>query len=161
MAKYRKERRRYERYDMETKVHFYVNYDFKTKVEFQISRGRKVKIAPHKYEGLSRNISAEGMRFCSDVKLKKGEKLFLKVFLPGAKRGIPMTGVVRWSEAVISGRKTKYPFDTGVKLTTVRKTPVKPTIHFEEHKQVHWSIVPETVFGGFRKELHRKDLLKK
>jgi hypothetical protein len=159
MEKRRRERRKYERYDMETRVHFFVNYDLKTKVEFQVVNGRKVKLVPHKYTGFTRNISAEGMRFSSDVKLKKGERLFLKVYLPGARRSIPMTGEVHWSRLLDPRPKGKYVFDTGVKILTVRKKRVAPTIHFEEHKQVHWSIVPESVFGGFRKFVHKKNIL--
>lgn len=154
-----KERRKYERYDLETKVHFYVTYNLKTKVSFRVIDGGKCAAIAKKYFGLTRNISAEGIRFASVANLRKGDKLFLEVYLPGMEKPIPMTGQVRWSRQIVPVRKDRCKFDTGVKILTVKNKRVAPTIHFEEHRLVHWSIVLDTVFGEFHKFLHKKKRL--
>ena len=156
MAYRGKERRKYERYDMEAKVHFYADYVLKTKVKFQVVDAGKIK----RYMGISRNISAEGMRFSSGVKLKKGDILLIELFLPKIKKPIPMTAIVRWSKKmrVLRGQ---YAFDTGARLITVEGQLVEPSIHFEEHKQVHWSTVLDVVFGSFHKFFNTAALNKK
>ena len=149
-----KEKRKYQRYSMETKVNFYLNYDLKTKVKFKIINHDKTKAK--KYEGLSRNICAEGMRFCSEKKLRKGDRLFLEVYLPRRSKPIPMIGVVCWSKQVFHNVKDKSRFDTGVELISVKGRSVVLSIHPDYKYHVPWSTVLESVFGGFKKSLHRK-----
>jgi hypothetical protein len=155
MAYRGRERRKYERYDMETKVHFYVTYSVKTRVRFRIFGSPKFKAFSDPYIGITRNISAEGLRFSSNVRLQRGNLLFIELFLPGSLKAIPMTGQVRWSKQVLPRLPKLYRFDTGVKLVSLKRKPVRPSIHFEEHKQVHWSVVLDSVFGGFRKFLQK------
>lgn len=150
-----RERRKYERYDLETKVHFFVTYNLKTKVSFLVIDGGKGAGTARKHIGLTRNISVEGMRFGSATELKKGDKLFLEVYLPGMEKPIRMTGQVRWSKKIVPCAKDRFKFDTGVRILTVKNKRVARTIHFEEHRLVHWSIILDAVFGGFHKFLHK------
>ncbi len=48
------------------------------------------------------NISKGGMAFESEKPFKKGEKLAMMLFLPGADEPIELTGVVRWQKNVLS-----------------------------------------------------------
>lgn len=103
MAYCGRERRKFERYDMEMKVHFYVHYDMETKVKFEVIEEEKSGSKAKKYSGLSKDFSIEGMRFSSDRKIKKGENLRIEVYLPQKKSSIPMMGQVRWSAQVAAG----------------------------------------------------------
>jgi hypothetical protein len=152
----RKERRKYERYDTEAKVYFRVRYDLKTKVEFQLIDKSKKRLLSKKYPGISRNVSAEGMRFSSDKKLRKGTDLYLEVYLPKRKDPIYMTGEVKWSKKLFIYPKDAYEFDTGVKLKSIMGEPVSKTIYFDKKYGVFWSSVLNYVFGSFR-ECVQKD----
>ncbi|MBU1870042.1 MAG: PilZ domain-containing protein, partial [Candidatus Omnitrophica bacterium] len=100
-----KERRKYQRYDLETKVHFYVkDFNLVTKVRFRKLIDEKDVHMAKEFAGISRNVSVEGIRFCSLKKLKAGESLFIKVYLPKSSKPIPMVGEVRWSKKVISAK---------------------------------------------------------
>ena len=156
MNRPREERRRYERYDTEVKIYFRVSYDIKTKVEFQIVNKNKQRLLSEKHHGLSRNVSVEGMRFSSDKKLRKGEILYIGLYLPRQKEPISMIGKVRWSKMFFSRMQDKYVFDTGVKLMSVGEKSVSESIYFDEKHSVFWSIVLESVLGNFRKLMQKK-----
>lgn len=153
----KKERRKYERYGTEAKVYFRVVYEVTTKVEFQIlDKKKKDKSLSKKYLAISKNVSAEGICFTSDIKLEKKNILYLEVFLPGEKKPIIMEGQARWSHATSPEEEKKHKFDTGVKLISVNGKSVLASIHFDEANKVIWSIVLESVFGKFRKLAHKK-----
>lgn len=151
-----KEKRRFERFNMETKVNFCLYYDLRTRVKFEVLSRRNGKPKIKKYTGISRNISAQGLRFCSEIKLKKGDRLFIEVYLPGRLLPIPMTGVVRWSKRFVGVRKEKFKFNTGVQLKSIKGEPVAGSIHMDNKYHVPWSEVLESVFGGFRKFLRKQ-----
>lgn len=146
-----KERRQFERYDMEAKINFSVGYDLETKVEFRVLLEGQKGSGTEKWAGLSKNFSAEGMRFTSDKKLTVGDNLFIEVYLPKHEKPIPMTGQVRWSGDVTSASDGEQGFDTGVKLINLKDQPIAKTIHYDKKYQVAWSIVLDAIFGDFQK----------
>jgi len=152
----RKERRKYVRYDTEAKIYFCVHYDLKTKVEFQLINKGNERFLSKKYLGLSRNVSAEGLRFSSNKKLRKGDHLYLEIYLPKRKEPVYMMGEARWSKKLLTHPKYRYKFDTGVKLVSVMGEPVSKTVYFDKEYRVFWSIVLDYVFGSFRKYIQRK-----
>ncbi|MFH1359577.1 MAG: PilZ domain-containing protein [Candidatus Omnitrophota bacterium] len=145
------ERRKYSRYDTEVKVYFRVTYDIKTIVKFQIIEEEKEQGDQRKYSAISKNVSAEGICFCSNKRLEKGDILYLEVYLPGAKNPIRMKGDVRWSRVCGSSTPKEKKYDTGVQLVIVNKRPVSRSIHFDEKNNIVWSNVLESVFGSFRR----------
>lgn len=147
----KKERRKYQRYDTEVKIFFHVNYDIKTKVKFRLIDKQKHVLLPKRYLGLSRNVSAEGIRFSSIKQLQKRDIIFIEVYLPKLKKPICMTGEVRWSEQTFLHPKIKYKFDTGVRLISVSGRPVHESIHYDKKNKIYWSEVLDSVFGSFRK----------
>lgn len=151
------EQRRYERYETQVKVYYFVTYDVETKVLFQVlDKGRR-KTAPQ-YTAISKNVSAEGMCFSSGKQLHKGDRLFLEVLLPGSKTFIPMEGEVRWCQK--TGPKLLPKFDVGVKLLNVDGQSVERSIYHDKEYQVIWSIVLESILGNFRiLEQKRKGIL--
>ena len=62
-----------------------------------------------------------------------------------------MEGKVRWSKEILPEPAERYKFDRGVKLIVVEDKPVAKTIHYDKEYRVPWSIVLESVFGGFKK----------
>ncbi|MDP1853020.1 MAG: PilZ domain-containing protein [Candidatus Omnitrophota bacterium] len=151
----KKERRKYLRYNTEVKIYFHVNYDLKTKVRFQVLDEKESMLLSKKYPALSRDVSAEGLRFNSGKELKKGNSLYLEVYLPRKKRPVRMTGQVRWSKKVLGSGSGKNKFDTGVKLLTVSGKPVSNSIYFDNESRVIWSTVLDSVFGSFRKLMQK------
>ncbi len=148
MVRAKKERRKYSRFDTELKVYFRVTYDIKTRVKFRILHINEEEHISRRYSGLSKNISAEGLCFVSKKKLGKGDMLLLEVDLPNTRVRIQMEGRVKWSKRL----KPKYTglFHTGVKLISVDGKPVSDSICYDNEYKVVWSIVLETVFGGFK-----------
>jgi hypothetical protein len=152
MYNYKKhERRKYERYDTEAKVYFRIVYEIKTRVKFQIVDKEERGGLSKKYPAVSKNISVEGLCFCSHKQLEKGDILYLEVYLPHRKQPICMEGKVRWSQPAASKHPEGAEFDTGVKLISVEGKSVMASIYYDEANHVVWSAVLESIFGNFRK----------
>jgi len=149
MKKRIRERRKYERYETELEILFHVKYRLQTKVSFRLLKPRIA--SEERYEGFTRNISVEGLRFFSSIKLNVGDLLYLELFLPKQKRPICMTGRVCWSRQLFKIISRCPAYDTGVKLTTIGSKKIAPTIHFEKKYGVYWSILLESIFGSFKK----------
>jgi hypothetical protein len=147
----RKERRRYERYDTQARIYFRLHYDLKTKVEFQLINKKSERFLSKRYPGISRNVSVEGLRFASHKKLRKGNDIYLEVYLPKRKEPVCMLGEVRWSSKLSPRPKDAYEFDTGVKLINVMGQPVSKSVHFDKEYRLFWSIVLDYIFGSFQK----------
>ena len=152
-----KNKRRYERYDAEARVYFRLIYDVRTKVKFQILDKRNENRAlSQKYIATCRNVSTEGLCFISNKVLKKGDFLYLELYMPTKEEPIQMEGQVRWSQAIPSKQKYEQKFDTGVKLATVDGKSVLDSIHHDGTNQIVWSSVLESVFGDFRKLMKKR-----
>jgi hypothetical protein len=154
-----KERRKYTRYDTEAKIYFCAKYDIKTKIKFKILDDEG--ILARKNAAVSRNVSAEGISFSSNRKLKKGEILYLEIYLPSQKIPVTMTGKVKWSHLSSGKPKGSYKFDTGIKLLMVEDKIVSKTIYFDKKHSVYWSVILEYVFGSFSKLVKNKRRKKK
>ena len=148
------EKRQHPRYETKVKVYFEIDYDLETNVKFQMI-GPDEGVSSRQYSGVSKNVSVEGMCFSSDIKLNKGEKLKVEVYLPASKEPIHMEGEVRWSKSNSSDKGSKKAFDTGLRLVSVEGKRVVDTIHYDEKYQVYWSEVLESILGKF-KEIGKK-----
>lgn len=143
------DRRNYPRYDTEMGVYFKVKYDIKTRVKFQVVASHHEGNIVHKYLGLCRNVSVEGLCFDSKKKLEKGDILLLEVFEPIIKKAIKMEGQVRWSKKCFGKGKEEKMFRAGVQLTSVNGKSITDSIHFDKKYKVVWSVVLESLFGTF------------
>ena len=150
-----RERRKYQRYDTEAQVHFYIDYRLVTKVKFRVIGECKGKSDQCESSGVTKNISVQGMGFKSDKRVKKGNTLCMEVFLPEGGRPIHMCGKVRWCKKIPTSLNEEFKYDTGVKLLTVRGKSVARTIHIDRKYQEPWSIVLDSVFGSFHRFLHK------
>ena len=155
MAKSAVERRKYTRYDTEMKLYFRVKYDIETKVKFRVLRSGSGKISFHRYSGLCRNVSAEGICFSSRKRLQKGERLLIEVFEPIVKSPVIMEGEVRWSRRDSEGGGRYGPFRTGVCLISVNGLPVADSVHLDKKYRVAWSVVLDSLFGNFAAMVRR------
>jgi hypothetical protein len=151
MDSQKKERRRYDRYDTQARIYFRLQYDLKTKVEFQLINKKSERLLSKRYPGISRDVNVEGLRFASHKKLRKGNDIYLEVYLPKRKEPVYMLGEVRWSKKLSSSPKDAYEFDTGVKLLTVMGETVSKSVYFDKKYRVFWSIVLDYIFGSFRR----------
>ncbi len=147
------ERRKHQRYETDLQIDFSVSFDLETKIKFQVKDQKRGAPAPKIYNAVGQNINAEGLGFSSSVKLEKGEHLVLDVFLPSVKEPIPMEGRVRWCSQV-EGAPLEY--RTGVKLIKVRDEDVEKSIFYDQTNKIQWSIVLESVFGGFKESVLSK-----
>ena len=152
----KKERRRYPRYNTEVKIYFHVDYELKTKVTFKVLADKQGYAGDKKYAAISRDVSAEGLKFTSDKKLKKGDILYLEVYIPKKKKPIHMTGEVRWSKNNEKAVKAKFKFDTGIRLLTVEGVAVPDAVCFDKDHGVIWSPVLDSIFGSFRKLMQKR-----
>lgn len=153
----RKERRKYQRYETEAKIRFHLKYDLKTKVSFKLLK--QVPEAAKEYKGVTRNVSVEGLGFSSHKRLKKGDRLYLELYLPEQDRPICMTGEVRWSKRSGHRDAGELAYETGVKISTLGLDEVARSIYFDEQYNVYWSNVLNAVFGSFKrsaKEISKK-----
>ncbi len=152
MTKFEKEeRRRHERYDTDLKIAFSVNFELETKIQFQLKDDKKD--AEHIYTATGHNINVEGLGFLSNKELTKGDQLAMDVFLPAAKTPIGMEGHVMWCRAVNGNEGHEGQYRVGVRISKVRGEDVEKTIFLDSIHKVQWSIVLESVFGGFKESL--------
>jgi len=149
------ERRKYPRYDTEVKIYFHVTYDIKTKVKFKVLVGHHKGLSAHKYSGLSKNVSAEGLGFVSRKKLEKGDLLFIEVYEPKIKGPIKMEGQVRWCRKLADKDRGRDLFHTGVRVILVNDKLVADTIYFDKKCNLMWSAVLQSLFGSFAAMLRK------
>ncbi len=147
------ERRKHQRYETDLKIDFSVSFELQTKIKFQVKDQNQGIPASKIYTAVGHNINAEGLGFTAGVKLEKGEQLIIDVFLPSVQEPIRMEGRVRWSSPV-EGKKGEYRI--GVKLTKVRDEDVEKSIFYDQTNKIQWSIVLESVFGGFKESVLSK-----
>ena len=95
----------------------YIRLDFKLKLNFS-AEGEPKKA----YQAITRNISAEGLKFTSDQKLEPGSRVDFEVQLQNRKDTVHFKGEVVWSKEVpilTSVRDKTY--DIGVRFVDVDK----------------------------------------
>jgi len=160
MENFKQERRKYERYITEAKVFFRVAYDLKTRVKFRVINFAKKRYQQQQYHsGVTKNICAEALCFSCGQELKKGDFLFLELYLPKDETPILMEGSVIWSKCVSVIQEKNANFEVGVRLAKVNDVSVVQSIYFDEEHQVTWSAVLEAIFGSFRKLAQEKPKL--
>ncbi len=155
MKQRNQENRRYKRHSTQGQLVYNFTYDVKTEMEFQIEDKNFSSESARKFSALSKNLSAEGMCFISDKKLRKGTPLHVSLHLPESNETVDMEGEVKWSESCraeerIRQQADKPLFDTGIKLWEVNGRPVSESIHYDELFKLQWSVVLESVFGKYR-----------
>ncbi len=148
------ERRQHERYDTDLKISFFVNFDLETKIEFRLENLDKQ--ASQIYTAYGHNINVEGLGFSSDIELKKGELLKMDVYLPSIKTPIPMEGRVMWCTLTDSKKDLIGKYLTGVRILKVNTEDVEKTIVQDPMHRISWSILLETVFGGFKESILKR-----
>jgi hypothetical protein len=151
------ERRKYERYETDLKVQFYVTFDLETKIHFKVKEKDKGDFSPEKYHAVSKNISVEGICFVTEKRLNKGDLLALEVYVPSSTQAIHMQGEVRWC---VQEKGKRDVYETGVKIFTVEGERLEKTIVFDEVHNIMWSAVLDLVFSSFKQlSLKRKQNL--
>lgn len=147
------ERRKHDRFATEIDICYRVNYDIKTKVEFTLLKDKDSAIK--KFFGISKNISADGLSFETHKQLNEQDHLYLEVYVPKSAEPVKMTGEVRWSTCSNNGEEPSY--NTGVRILTVEREEVAPSIGFDETYHVVWSTLLESVIGKYRILAQKKD----
>jgi len=143
----RHEKRKFPRYYKKVKLFAYAA---EAKLKYQVVNQETAPALP-KFAAVSKNISASGLCFTCDQKLKKGLNLQLEVYLPKSDEPIHMNGQVRWSAQATMNKRHSLLFNTGVKLLTVEGEPVNNSVVLDKTYHVIWSNVLESIFGTFRK----------
>ena len=144
------DKRKYDRYEMDVKIQFYVNFDITTKIDFRIKEKEDKSFSQEKHSALSRNVSVEGLAFRSKKKLTRGDALMLEVFVPMNSKPIVMEGEVKWSSPVEEEMVDRSLYETGVRILKVNSEPVEKTVFIDRDNRIAWSAVLESDFGGFK-----------
>ncbi|MBC8473537.1 MAG: PilZ domain-containing protein [Candidatus Omnitrophica bacterium] len=87
-----KEKRRFIRFEISLKVNFIVQ-----KKDLKVEK-----------TGITRDISAGGLQLLTEEKLENGNKLVLKVFIPGALNPAHLNGIVMWSKDLVTDKGPSY-----------------------------------------------------
>ena len=137
------ERRRSERYFSDLKVYFDTPYKINTKIE--ILPDFKVK---EKVDGLTQNVSTEGLCFISDKSFKEGDGAHVILHVPRIRKLAKLEAEVRWCRrSAEEEEKTIGDFVTGVRVVMLNGESVFQSIHFNRYRQREWSNLLEQVFG--------------
>lgn len=155
MSSSRKEdQRKLPRYSTDVKVSFALPYEIRAEVDFGVAQAEKERHV-QKYVGFSRNISAQGLCFESNVDVKPGTLLWMELHLPDIAQIIYMQGEARWSQLLSVTPEAPRTFLTGVQIKVVDGVEVEQTVYFDQKYHVMWSELLERVLGGFAKA-HKK-----
>lgn len=131
-----------------------VGFEYNFEANIEISHASKLPERRLSYHATTRNISAEGICFYSSRRLKKGDRLDLKFFVPGSSNPVYMQGCVCWSKSMLK-TEGAADYDTGVHLTLIEGHSVRDSVYFDDEYNLYWSDVLENVLGKF-KTIHRK-----
>ena len=86
-----KEKRRFIRFEMASKVDYIV--------------GKEPKVEKM---GITKNVSAEGIQLLTEEKLDTGKKISFKMFTPEALNPAHLNGRILWSKEISKGEKLSY-----------------------------------------------------
>jgi len=151
-------KRKFKRYNTEIEIYFDFAYELETKIKFELIDKDKEQSLSKLFQGISSNISAEGLSFVTHKNIKPGDFLHLELYLPSAKYPIHMTGEAKWSDIVpssyeqygLKGDKNQKIYKIGIKLASVDHESVPESVHFDKDYEVNWSVVLESVFGSYK-----------
>lgn len=145
MAEKIPERRKFERYGSNAEVSFKLLYDVQTQIKYQIIDTQGERILSKKYQGVSQDVSAEGLRFTCSAKLNKGDILRVEVFTQGNEKPVVLDAEVRWCRPNAISSNPSNRFEAGIKVVSVNSKVVAETIRFDKIKGVVWSEVLESL----------------
>jgi hypothetical protein len=144
-----KDQRTHHRHPLKDKAIVDFIYDFHAQVDIRSARTQG-KPETLKCHGVCKNISAEGLCFVSEKKLKRGERLDLEFYVSDRNPPIRMQGNVQWSKKASGSRPARFRFDTGLRLITIEGKAVRDSIHFDETYELYWSDVLELISGRWK-----------
>ncbi len=98
-----KEKRRFIRFDISLKVNFIVQ-----KKDIKLER-----------TGITKDVSAGGLQLLTEEKLENGNKLMLKIFIPGALNPAHLNGIVMWSKEIGTNKGPSY--GAGIEFSDVEE----------------------------------------
>jgi hypothetical protein len=131
-----------------------VDFEYNFEANIEISQTSKRPEGRLSYHATTRNISAEGICFYSSRRLKKGDRLDLKFFIPGINIPVYMQGRVCWSKSALKAAGSPD-YDTGIHLTLIEGHSVRNSVYFDDEYNLYWSDVLESILGKF-KTIHQK-----
>jgi len=101
----------------------YVRFDLEVRIKFQIlGQGKdKTQVPSESVSAIIKNLSIEGVRFISDVRVESGSIIRLEVLLPAQIQPLHLEGQVKWSQS-LKQPDGKEMFETGVKLFTIEQS---------------------------------------
>jgi Tfp pilus assembly protein PilZ len=147
-------KRKHERYETDVRLDFRMPYDFAATVDFKIS-DEVIEGREKVYEGLSKDISVQGLAFETHKHLEIGDLLWIELHLPKSKEVVFMRGEVCWCRRAEEQPDDKAAFLAGISINTVDGMDVEQTVYFDKTYGVQWSELLERVLGGFSK-INRK-----
>ena len=106
------------------------------------------KILSEKYDGVSKDVSAEGFCFISAQQLNRGDIVRVEIFVPNQKKPVYLDGEVRWSQSV-SNLGSGGGYETGVHVFRVNEKLVADTVRYDDVRGIHWSEVLDAVLKHF------------
>ncbi len=156
-----KDKRKYERYDTDVEAFFQRIYNVKRKMDFRLVNTEDKKVSSTSFPASTLNISAQGICFVCDRRLKQGDTIALEVVLQDEKKTVHMEGLVRWARVIQASKggaksRGKAQYAIGVKLITVDGYDVLKSIIYDPVYKVFWSNVLQALIGHFRHEMHLK-----
>lgn len=147
--------RKFPRYDTDVKISFHSLKKIRTEVDFKREQD-VVKGDAHRHIGFTKNISAQGLCFESNMNLEVGEILWLELHVPKVGGLIYMQGEVRWTQLNAANPSNIKSYLTGVHVSTVDGTAVQTTVYYDEEYDVQWSEFLDRVLGTISKKSHKK-----
>lgn len=144
------EQRLHERYSPESKIGTHFFYEIATKLKIQRFDKWTNTVFGEQHNAFLKNISVEGLCFCTEQKFQIGQFLYLEIFVPQDNHTVPLAGEIRWIKAIEHSAQRPRKFEVGVQLVTVNGHPVRDSIYFDQNYHVEWSEVLEAVFGHYR-----------
>src|SRR3989338_3547196 len=145
MAEKIPERRKSSRYGSNRGASFKLIYDVQTQIKYQIIDAQGERILSRKYQGLSQDVSAEGLRFTSSERLNKGDVLRIEFYTQENDKPVILDAQVRWCRPNAVSSYSGNRFETGVMVVSVNTIMVAETVCFDKTKGVIWSVVMEAL----------------
>lgn len=81
----------------------FIRFEIALKANYIVQKEKKIEKT-----GITKDVSAGGMRLLTEEKLETGSRLEFKIFIPEALNPVHLNGVVLWSRERTSGNTPSY-----------------------------------------------------
>ncbi len=113
----------------------YLRFNSESKINFQVQKKGQTQVPSGKTSSITRNLSIEGICFICEKNLTPGDIIKLEIVLPSQSQPLHLEGQVKWVSSLKPTENIEV-FETGVKLFTLKEEDESRFIEYTYYKMI-------------------------